>query len=73
MGYSIKTRTYRYTEWVQYNTTSFRPHWDQVVAKEMYDHTLDPEEHFNQADNEEFDVVKKLLSDMLHRNLVIED
>ena len=73
MGYSIKTNTHRYTEWVGYNTTSFRPYWDQVVAIEMYNHTSDPEEHFNQADNKKFDATKGLLRDLLRKNLLIED
>lgn len=42
MGYSMRTDSpfpLRYTEWVRWNVTS--PHWDQVYARELYNHTGD--------------------------------
>lgn len=47
MGYSIRTARYRYTEWVEFNNTSFSPIWENKTAAELYDHLLDPEENDN--------------------------
>jgi arylsulfatase A-like enzyme len=41
MGYSLRTRRYRYTEWFS-NDTNFR-------SAELYDHETDPGENFNIA------------------------
>merc|ERR1711879_1084199 len=38
MGYSVRTDVWRYTEWVAWNGTTLKPIWDQVVARELYDH-----------------------------------
>ena len=42
MGYSMRTSTARYTEWVpiKWSATTARhlPQWDAVVARELYDH-----------------------------------
>ena len=42
MGYSVRSRTYRYTEWVRFNRRSFKPVWSSVEAAELYDHSVDP-------------------------------
>ena len=73
MGYTIKTEKYRYTEWVGYNTTTFKPDWDRIVALEMYDHQSDPEEHFNIAGDVQTTSVRNGLSFELRQRLRIED
>ena len=45
-GYSIKTDRYRYTEWIRNKT-------GEVLAKELYDHKIDPDENENIANNNE--------------------
>ena len=47
MGYTIRTTTHRYTEWVGYNISDYRPDRSRLVAQELYDHREDGEEHFN--------------------------
>ena len=38
MGYSIRTRDWRWTEWLAWNGTAMRPMWDQSAGEELYDH-----------------------------------
>lgn len=38
MGYSVRTPSWRYTEWVAWNGTALTPMWEEVVARELYDH-----------------------------------
>jgi arylsulfatase A-like enzyme len=44
MGYAARTDRYRYVEWRKKGTT-------EVVARELYDHTADPNEDRNVADD----------------------
>jgi len=54
MGYSMRTKRYRYTEWIQLKS-------GRRVGGELYDHEKDPEENVNVIDKEEYaGVVKKL-------------
>lgn len=41
MGYAIRTRRWRYIEWVRFDkaTTPPTPRWDDVLGTELYDHT----------------------------------
>ena len=47
-GYTVRTDTYRYTAWVIFNKCSNSTcpdalaDWDQVVARELYNHTNAP-------------------------------
>jgi arylsulfatase A-like enzyme len=41
-AYSIKTERYRYIEWTRNKT-------GEILAKELYDHKVDPEENYNIA------------------------
>ena len=43
MGYSIRTKRFRYTEWISDNFRTYMP-YDQkfVIAREMYDYQKDP-------------------------------
>ncbi|KRT82129.1 hypothetical protein AMK59_4806 [Oryctes borbonicus] len=61
MGYSIRTKTYRYTEWVEFDSRIFRPNWDHVHDRELYNYALDPNENINLADRDEMeDVIETL-------------
>lgn len=50
MGYSIRTGRFRYTEWVGFNSSSYKPDWTNVVHTELYDHEFDPDELDNKMD-----------------------
>lgn len=43
MGYAMRTRRYRYVEWLDAAT-------GELVARELYDHTIDPDENENRAE-----------------------
>ena len=47
MGYSMRTDRFRYTEWRDFNSGN-------VVARELYDHTNDPNETMNVIDKEPY-------------------
>ena len=67
MGYSVRSRTYRYTEWVRFNRRSFKPVWSSVEAAELYDHSVDPGEDVNVSDDPRYIEVRDMLSNVLHR------
>ena len=67
MGYSVRSRTYRYTEWVRFNRRSFKPVWSSVEAAELYDHSVDPGEDVNVSDDPRYVEVRDMLSKVLHR------
>ncbi|EDL56441.1 sulfatase [Gimesia maris] len=58
MGVSVRTPRYRYTEWRNFKT-------GKVIARELYDHTSDPEENTNiinePTDRADFQAAVKLL------------
>lgn len=61
MGYSMRTNSYRYTEWIQFYPNNFTVNWSKVFAKELYDHDTDTEEHVNVAADPKYqDIVIKL-------------
>ena len=48
MGYSVRTKRYRFTEWVPYDSKKFKPTFSKNVKYgELYDHEIDPEENHN--------------------------
>ncbi|XP_022902900.1 iduronate 2-sulfatase [Onthophagus taurus] len=53
MGYSIRTKTHRYTEWIGFNSKKFKRNWKKVYGRELYDHNLDSQEVLNLAEREE--------------------
>jgi len=54
MGYSMRTKRYRYVEWK--NTDN-----GKLVARELFDHETDPQENINIADlTENSDLVEQL-------------
>jgi arylsulfatase A-like enzyme len=59
MGYSLRTDRYRYIEWQD------RENNNKVVARELYDHSRDPEESLNIADQPEYVQTVSRLSEMV--------
>ena len=57
MGRSIRTEQFRYTEWD-----------DGKKGVELYDHTKDPDEHFNLAESPEHAKTVENLRQLLHAN-----
>ena len=66
MGYSLRSDRYRYTEWVHFNHSTYKPTWKSVVGVELYDHQLDPEENDNHANDANYRDVRQELSKALH-------
>ena len=54
MGYSIRTESYRYTEWVGYDTEQYEPRWDEIHARELYNHTTNNREDNNLASSSQY-------------------
>jgi iduronate 2-sulfatase len=50
MGYSIKNKRYNYVEWVKLSS-------GEVMARELYDHQVDPNETVNLAGKSEYDEI----------------
>lgn len=65
MGYSLRTKRYRYIEWIQFNHTTFKGNWTEVYDKELYDHQIDPDENMNLAYREDLHLLVKVLSKQL--------
>lgn len=57
MGYSMRTKRYRYTEWVKFDPRNYTVDWKKVYATELYDHLIDPKENMNLADRDELKTV----------------
>lgn len=73
MGYAIRTRQWRYIEWVAFNKTTTPPtiHWDQLLGSELYDHTENDTvenvaESVNVVANPSNAATVKFLSEKLH-------
>lgn len=54
MGYTMRTDRYRYTEWVAYDPSTFSANMSHVYDRELYDHSIDPEENLNVANQTVF-------------------
>ncbi len=56
MGFSIRTRDYRYTEWAGWNGSKPGPLWNVSAGVELYNHSQDPpsssKASFEQFENE---------------------
>lgn len=63
MGYSIRSSNFRYTEWRDWKTK-------EIIAKELYNHQLDPEELKNVASEEKYSAELLKLSRALSSQLV---
>jgi hypothetical protein len=64
-GYSLRTLRHRYTEWVPFDRQKFEPDWKYVIARELYDHQLDPAENMNIADRSVMSYTVQTLSQQL--------
>ena len=40
MGYAIRTRRWRYIEWVPFDKDNAQPLWNKTLGTELYDHTM---------------------------------
>lgn len=69
MGYTIRTKRYRYTEWVEFNNTMFSRDWNKLYGIELYDHGLDEEESINVYDKHKYKNVKIQLSHLLRSHV----
>ncbi|KAB7497465.1 Iduronate 2-sulfatase [Armadillidium nasatum] len=47
MGYSVRTKRFRYTSWIKFNHTTFDVDFSKVYGEELYDHKYDDEENVN--------------------------
>ena len=63
MGYTMKTESNRYTEWVKF--VNNKPDWNTVYGVELYDHTTDPDENYNVAEEATYADSRKGLSQQL--------
>jgi iduronate 2-sulfatase len=62
MGYTIKTRSYRYVEWINRES-------GKIEARELYDHTKDPGENISLAKDPKYKKVVASLSKVLDKGL----
>merc|ERR1712039_951683 len=78
MGYSMRVEGWRYVEWVKWDGEHLKPLWDQVVARELYDHSkenpltvayMDETENVNLADEPKHSADVAKLSDRLHEEV----
>jgi arylsulfatase A-like enzyme len=58
MGYSMRSKRFRYTEWQDTRT-------NEVMARELYDHAKDPQENVNAAAEPQYEQDVQRLSRML--------
>lgn len=58
MGYSIRTRQYRYTLWVRFYPVRFLRDWSMIYGEELYDHSIDWDENINLCKRDELIFVK---------------
>ena len=63
VGYSVKSPHARYTEWRKKKTNT-------IIAREYYDHRIDPDENNNVADKREYQSDMTRLSVTLNKNLI---
>jgi iduronate 2-sulfatase len=64
MGYSIRTKQYRYTEWINKFTTIYNFDITKLKAIELYDYKNDPLETKNIADDA---AMKKVVADLQNK------
>ena len=63
MGYSVRTKRYRYVEWQRWNDSGESR---EVVTRELYDHRTDPHEAKNVANSGIHEKAIRELRDMLN-------
>jgi hypothetical protein len=62
MGYTMRTKKYRYTEWAKFSYADSKPDWTSIKAKELYDHVEDPLENFNVVNDKKYNKIIPKLS-----------
>ena len=62
MGYSVRTKSVRYTEWVDWKTK-------QIIAKELYDNAQEPAEIKNRADDPLLAKQQSEAAELLHARI----
>nr|XP_026491769.1 iduronate 2-sulfatase [Vanessa tameamea] len=72
MGYSIRTKRYRYTEWISFNHTTFSRNWNKVYGVELYDHTVDDDESNNVYNVHKYENVRIKLSKLLRTQVDLQ-
>ncbi|XP_038063308.1 iduronate 2-sulfatase-like [Patiria miniata] len=50
MGYSMRTKEYRYAEWLPFNNSNYHVDWSGLLARELYLYDQDPSEDVNVAE-----------------------
>ena len=60
MGYTVQTDRYRYTEWVRVST-------GELLARDLFDHQIDPDENKSIANDPDNEELMQRLSKMLDR------
>nr|KAG5703218.1 hypothetical protein BaRGS_034129 [Batillaria attramentaria] len=75
MGYTMRTRQFRYTEWVSFDFSTFQADWSTINVKELYLHDVnldgndvDVEEHLNEVDNPAYSGIVTDLAQKLRDN-----
>lgn len=61
MGYSLRTKQFRYTAWIGFNPDTFKRDWTKIYGEELYDHTIDVQENMNLADRQQLAQITKWL------------
>lgn len=69
MGYSIRTKRYRYTEWISFNSTLFSRNWSTIYGIELYDHVIDEYESYNLHLKSKYKQVESTLSYLLRSQI----
>lgn len=67
MGYTVRTKQFRYTLWIKFDPVYFKKYWKKIVGEELYDHSFDEEENINLADRKPLRKIKNELKKMLKR------
>ncbi|XP_015110723.1 iduronate 2-sulfatase [Diachasma alloeum] len=65
MGYTMRTKIYRYTAWIKFDNLRMTSDWNKLIADELYDHRVDPHEMTNQANNTDYLKTKIKLKKLL--------
>ena len=65
VGYSMRTKNSRYTEWISFNPVLFRANWSEIHARELYLYDGDPLEMHNVAGLKKYSELVKSLSQKL--------
>lgn len=77
MGYTFRTRDWRYTEWLAYNATTKQADWFDVTGVELYDHRGDAKNVFgyyersNLGSDAQYGNLRLQLSAMLQRQRTV--